>query len=52
MLQEEEFQNFKISKRKYKKKAQNIYFQTQENELNTESPSFLSLNPNEIKIKT
>ena len=44
--------NFKFSKRKYKKKAQNIYFQTQENELNTESPSFLSLNPNEIKIKT
>ena len=40
--------NFKISKRKDKKKAQNIYFQTQENELNAESPSSLSLNPSEI----
>ena len=33
-------------------KTQNIYFQTQENELNAESPYSLSLNPNEIKIKT
>ena len=33
-------------------KTQNYCFQTQENELNAESPSSLSLNPNEIKIKT
>ena len=44
--------NFKVSKRKDKKKALTIFFQTQENELNAKSPSSLSLNPNEIKIKT